>query len=68
MSTLWANGQGLKIDLGVESRGQYSLTSHEKFPSLTILVKKEFAKSAFFRNFASFQVNKSPLYGKMTGA
>ena len=30
MSTLWANGQGLKIDLGVESRGQYSLTSHEK--------------------------------------
>ena len=30
MSTLWANGQGLKIDLGVESSGEYSLTSHEK--------------------------------------
>ena len=31
MSTLWANGQELKIDLAVESSRQYSLTSHEKF-------------------------------------
>ena len=31
MSTLWANGQGLKIDNGIESSGQYSLTSHKKF-------------------------------------
>ena len=31
MSTLWANGQGLKIDLGIESSGQYSLTPHKKF-------------------------------------
>ena len=31
MSTLWANGQGLKIELGMESSGQYSLTSHKMF-------------------------------------
>ena len=31
MYNLWANGQGLKIDLRIESSGQYSLTSHKKF-------------------------------------
>ena len=31
MSTLWANGQGFKIDLGIESSGQYYLTAHKKF-------------------------------------
>ena len=31
MSTLWANGRGLKIELGMEGSGQYSLTSHKMF-------------------------------------
>ena len=31
MSTLWANGQGLKIDLGIECSVPFSLTSHKMF-------------------------------------
>ena len=67
MSTLWANGnRGLKSTTGQQSSRQYSLTSHKKFTtSPTILFKKKFANSAFFHNFASFQVNKCPLYGQM---
>ena len=42
----------------------FNLT-RRSLPSLTILVKKEIARSAFFHNFASFQVNKCPLYGQM---
>ena len=56
--------QGLKIELGQQSSGLYS--SHTRsLPSPTILFKRKFAKSAFFHNFASFQVNKCPLYGQM---
>ena len=55
--------QGLKIDLGATMQRTRSL------PNPTILFKKKIARSAFFHNFASFQVNKCPLYGQMeTGA
>ena len=62
--------QGLKIELGKTiSSEHYSLTSRKKFTRPTILFNKRFAKLAFFHNFASFQVNKCPLYGQMeTGA
>ena len=48
----------------------FNLTMQKVFnarslPSPTILFKKKFAESAFFHNFASFQVNKCPLYGQM---
>ena len=55
--------QGLKIDLGATMQRTRSL------PNPTILFKKKIARSAFFHNFASFQVNKCPLNGQMeTGA
>ena len=53
---------GLKIDLGQQSRRQYSLTSHKDFTQPNHPLKKKFAKSAFFHNFALFQVNKCPVY------
>ena len=57
-------GQGLKIDLGAtKQRTVLFHLGQEFFPP--ILFKKKFAKSAFFHNFASFQVNKCPLYGQM---
>ena len=71
MSTLWANGdRGLKSTSGQQSLTQdfiqYSLTSQKNFTDSTfILFNKKFAKSAFFHNFASFQVNNCPLYGQM---
>ena len=66
MSTLWANGdRGLKSTLGQQSSGQYSLTSQKNFTQLSHPLQEKFAKSAFFHNFASFQVNKCPLYGQM---
>ena len=70
MSTLWANGdRGLKSTLGRQSSGQYSLTSQNNFTQRSHPLQKKIAKSAFFHNFASFQVNKCPLYGQMgTGA
>ena len=70
MSTLWANGDmGLKSTFGQQNSSQHSLTSNKNFTSSTILFKNKFAKSAFFHKFASFQVNKCPLYGQMeTGA
>ena len=60
--------QGIKIDLGKESSGEYSLTSHKKFTQRPILFKKKFAKSVFFHNIPSFHVNKCPLYGQMDRA
>ena len=55
--------QGLKIDLGAIMQHTRSL------PNPTILFKKKIVGSAFFYNFASFQVNKCPLYGQReTGA
>ena len=53
------------------SNGDMCLKTFELFnlsrslPSPSILFKKKFANSAFFHNFASFQVNKCPLYGQM---
>ena len=34
-------------------------------PSASFLFQKKFVRLAFFHNFASFQVNKCPLYGQM---
>ena len=66
MPTLWPNGdRGFKSTSGQQSSGQYSLTSYKFVPSPTILFKEKFAKSAFFHNFASFQVNKCPLFGQI---
>ena len=65
--------QGLKIDLGKTKQQTvlFNLTQevYPAQPSAKSAFTKEFAKSAFVYNFASFQVNKCPLYGQMeTGA
>ena len=57
-------GQGLKIDLGA-TKQRTVLFNHKNFTQLGHPLQKKFAKSAFFHNFASFQVNKCPLYGQM---
>ena len=55
-------GQGVKIDLmATKQRTVLFNLAHEFSPP--ILFKKKFAKSAFLNNFASFHVNKCPLYG-----
>ena len=62
--------QGLKIDLGATKQRTvlFNLTQ-EVYTAQPSSSTKEFAKLAFFHNFASFQVNKCPLYGQMeTGA
>ena len=67
MSTLRANGDmGLNIDLGATKQRKvlFNLTQ-EVYHSPTILFNKKFAKSAFLNNFATFHVNKCPLYGQM---
>ena len=67
MSTLWANGdKGYKFELGATMQRTvlFNLTQ-EVYPTPTIIFKKKFARSAFFHNFASFQVNKCALYGQM---
>ena len=57
--------QGLKIDLwGNKAVDSTFWPCTRILPSSAILFKKKFAKSAFFHNFASFQVNKCPFYGK----
>ena len=56
--------QGLKIDLMATKQRTVLFNLAQEFSPL-ILFKKKFAKSAFFHNFASFQVNKWPLYGQM---
>ena len=47
--------------LNFELNHHYSLTSNEEFSSPTILQ----GKICLVNNFASFQVNKCPLYGQM---
>ena len=68
MSTLWANGdRGLKSSsVKTISSEQYSLTSRKNFtkPNHPLHEKIRYV-STFFYNFASFQVNKCPLYGQM---
>ena len=62
--------QGLKIDLGATKQRTvlFNLTQ-EVYQAQPSSSDKRFAKLAFFHNFASFQVNKCPLYGQMeTGA
>ena len=62
--------EGLKIDLVATKQPTvlFNLTK-EVYSSPAILFKRKIANSAFFHNFASFQVNKCPLYGQMeTGA
>ena len=60
--------QGLKIYLGATKQRTVPFNLAQEFSAL-ILFKKKFAKSAFFHNFASFQVKKGPFYGQMeTGA
>ena len=67
MSTLWAEWrQGLKIDLGATKQRTVLFNLKQKvLPCPTILFKKKIAESSFFHNFASFQVNKCPLYGQI---
>ena len=58
--------QGLKIDLGAtKQRTTHFNLAHKIYPAQPFFFKGKFAKSAFFHHFASFQVNKCRLYGKM---
>ena len=58
--------QGLKIDLGAAMQRivLFNLTQ-EVYQAQPSSSQKKIADSAFFHNFASFQVNKCPLYGQM---
>ena len=56
--------QGLKIDLGA-TKQRTVLFNLTKVVHQAQLFKKKIAKSAFFHNFASFQVYKCPLYGQL---
>ena len=58
--------QWIKIDHGTGKQRRVLFNFTQKvYAAPSILFKKKFAKSAFFHNFASFQVNKCPLYGQM---
>ena len=58
--------QGLKSTLGQQSSGQYSLTSLKNFtqPNHPLQEKISLSQHLFY-NFASFQVNKCPIYVQM---
>ena len=57
---------GLKIDLRQQSSGQYSLASRKNFAQLNHpLQEKNLPCQHLFHNFASFQVNKCPIYVQM---
>ena len=58
--------QGLKIDLGatMQRTVNFNLTQ-EVYSTPPSSSRKNSLRLAFFHNFASFQVNKCPLYGKM---
>ena len=70
MSNLWANGDGgLKSTVWQQSSGQYSLTSPKNFTQPNHPLQEKIRYVSIFHNFASFQVNKCPLYvQKETGA
>ena len=57
--------QGLKIDLGatMQRTVNFNLTQEVTQPHHPLQEKNH--ESAFFHNFASFQVNKCPTYGQM---
>ena len=58
--------QGLKSTFGQQSSGQYSLTTHKNFTQLNHpLQEKNSLSQHFVHNFASFQVNKCPIYEQM---
>ena len=61
--------QGLKIDLGATKQRTVLFNLTQEVYQAQPSSSQKFAKLAFFHNFASFQVNKCPLYGQMeTGA
>ena len=67
MSTLWANGgMGLNIDLGATKQRTilFNLTQ-EVYQAPPSSSTKNSLTQHFFNNFASFHVNKCPLYGQM---
>ena len=63
-------GHGLKVDfVATKQRTGHFNLAQEFYSAQPSSSRKLFDKSAFFHNFASFQVSKCPLYGKMgTGA
>ena len=66
MSTLWENGdRGLKSTSGLKAAHSTLQPRIKSLRSPSILFKKKIVESAFFHDFASFQVNKYPLYGQM---
>ena len=58
--------QGLKSTLGQQSSGQYSLTTHQNFTQANHPLQEKISLNQHFvHNFASFQVNKCPIYVQM---
>ena len=57
--------QGIKIELRATEQRQYSLTSHKNFTQPNHPLQEKIRYVSIFHNFASFQVNKCPLYGQM---
>ena len=58
--------QGLKSTLGQQRSRQYSLTSHKNFTQPNHPLQEKISLNQHFvHNFASFQVNKCPIYVQM---
>ena len=58
--------QGLKSTFGEQSSGQYSLTTHKNFTQPNHPLQEKISLNQHFvHNFASFQVNKGPIYVQM---
>ena len=58
--------QGLKSTFGQQSSGQYSLTTHKNFTQPNHPLQEKISLNQHFvHNFASFQVNKCPIYVQM---
>ena len=58
--------QGLKSTLGKQSSGQYSLTTLKNFTQPNHPLQEKISLNQHFvHNFASFQVNKCPIYVQM---
>ena len=57
--------QGLKIVLRATKQRQYSLTSQKNFTQPNHPLQEKIRYVSIFHNFASFQVNKCPLYVQM---
>ena len=60
---------GLKIDRGATKQLAVLFNLQQEFSQPSHPLQQEIRLVSFFGNFASFQVNKCPLYGQMeTGA